>query len=188
MWGIQILPEVKMFFACKLPCRSFILVAEWTSAAKLGPPTSSGLLCLAADDNDICGPSCASFSSGSVLVNITFILFVRVKFRQVNTRISSVLGEGAREHVRRTGVVWLEPLYLLFSVNVVWAEETGALCLRRMALHSSPTWAWKAMFGLNGFPLLIYFSSFQALRLSLKIYCNSASYMADFFFSPPRLL
>lgn len=67
----------------------------------------------------------------------------------------------------------------------MWAEESGALCLRWMDPDSGTTLAYKPMSGLNGFPLLICSSisiSVLPLLLSSEIHSISASVLQPFFF------
>lgn len=70
---------------------------------------------------------------------------------------------------------------------MVWAEETGALCLRWMDPDSGTTLAYKPMSGLNGFPLLICSSisiSVPPLLQSSEIHSISAPlplYCSHFF-------
>lgn len=107
---------------------------------------------------------------------------------------------------KRPGIVCAVPCwaplylkdYLLFSVNVVWAGETAALCLRWMDPDSSTTSVWKPMPGLNGFPLLIsssvsicsgslphlvsYTPSLPLLQPFFFHKCNKAAFLSLFSF------
>lgn len=70
-------------------------------------------------------------------------------------------------------------LYLLFTVNVVWAEETGALCRRWMDLDSSTCLDWMDSLCWSLPQFLSLFCLFPCAHI---LYSISLSLLQPFFF------